>query len=115
VDLLDIDRVRSFLAKGQWYRKVSAVGTISIGRHIYHMGYDWRPDGYAELTFDAQLSEFLCRTPSGTEKHLAVDWLTKEEMMGELFQFQKIPFQFALPFSINEWRALFYEQLPAKG
>jgi hypothetical protein len=28
---------------------------------------------------------------------------------------QQIPFQFALPFTSNEWRALLYEQLPAKG
>jgi len=113
-ELLDLNRVRIFLTQGQWFRKVSAVGTISIGRHIYHMGYDWRPDGYAELTFDADKSEFIGRTPSGKEKRLPVDWLTKEELLGELFQFQKIPFQFALPFSKTEWRALFYEQLPAK-
>ncbi len=112
---LDLNRVYDFLATGQWFRKVSAVGTISIGRHIYHMGYDWRPDGYAELTFDPSACEFTCRTPSGKEKRLPATWLTKQELMGELFQFQRVPFQLALPFSTIDWRALFYEQLPARG
>jgi hypothetical protein len=30
-------------------------------------------------------------------------------------QYQQIPFQFALPFTNDEWRALLSEQLPAKG
>jgi hypothetical protein len=114
-ELLDLSRVYDFLAQGQWYRKVSAVGTISIGRHIYHLGYDWRPDGYAELILDPSTREFLCRTPSGKEKRLPTTWLTKQELIGELFQFQHIPFQFALPFSTKDWRALLYEQLPAKA
>lgn len=114
-DLLDLSRVYDYLTQGQWFRKVSAAGTISMGRHIYHLGYDWRPDGYAELTFDPSSHEFVCRTPSSKVKRLPVTWLTTQELMGELFQFQKIPFQFHLPFSINEWRALFYEQSPATG
>lgn len=114
-DLLELSRVYDFLAQGQWYRKVSAVGTISIGRHIYHLGYDWRPDAYAELILDASTREFICRTPSGKEKRLPTTWLTKQELIGELFQFQHIPFQYALPFSTNDWRALLYEQSPAKG
>jgi len=112
-DLLDLSRVHAFLMQGHWFRKVSAVGSISIGRCIYHLGYDWRPDGYAELTFDPLAIEFVCRTPSGKEKRFPLPWLTKAELMGELFQFQHIPFQFALPFSHNEWRALFYQQVPA--
>lgn len=114
-DLLDLNRVFDFLAQGQWFRKVSAVGTISIGRHIYHLGYDWRPDGYAEITLDPTSHDFVCQTPSGKQKRLTTSWLTKEELMGELFQFQRIPFQFALPFSHDDWRALLYEQLPARG
>jgi transposase len=114
-DLIDLRRVHAFLAKGQWFRKVSAVGSISIGRHIYHLGYDWRPDGYAELVFDPDACEFVCRTPSGKEKRLLVDWLTKNELMGELFQFQQIPFQFLLPFTNDAWRALFFEQQPARS
>lgn len=114
-DLLDLTRVHAYLAKGQWLRKVSSLGAISIGRQIYHLGYHWRPDVYVELTFDPDTCDFICRTPSGKEKHLSAAWLTKEELMGELFQFQQIPFQFALPFTSNEWRALLYEQLPAMG
>jgi len=109
-DLLDLDQVRTYLVKGHWFRKVSTVGTISIGRQIYQLGYDWRSDRDAELHFDAQANHFVCSTPSGKEKFLPVDWLTKEELMGELAQFQKIPFQFALPFSVNDWRPLFYAQ-----
>jgi hypothetical protein len=111
-DLLDLSHVHTYLAQGQWFRKVSAVGTISIGRHIYHLGYDWRLDGYAELSFEPDSCEFICRVPSGKEKRLSATWLTKEELMGELFKFQKIPFQFALPFSCKDWRALLAEHCP---
>ncbi len=88
-NLLDLSRVYTYLAKGKWFRKVSEVGTISIGRHIYHLGYDWRPAGYAELTFDPEACEFVCRIPSGQEKRLPTPWLTKPELMGELYQFQQ--------------------------
>lgn len=114
-DLLDLNRVYTYLAKGQWFRKVSATGAISIGRQIYHLGFDWRPAGYAELSFEPDACEFVCQIPSGKQKRLPVTWLTKQELMGELYQFQQIPFQFALPFSSSEWRALFYEHVPAKG
>ena len=107
--------MHTYLTKGHWFRKVSAVGTISIGRHIYQLGYIWRPDGYAEITFDPITLEFVCSTPSGKEKRLPLPWLTKEELMGDLFQFQQIPFQFALPFSQNKWRALCYTHVPAMG
>jgi transposase len=114
-ELLDLNPVHAYLAKGQWLRKVSSLGAISIGRQIYHLGYHWRPDVYVELTFDPDACEFICRAPSGKETHLSAAWLTKQELMGELFQFQQIPFQFALPFTSDEWRALLYEQLPARG
>jgi hypothetical protein len=114
-DLLDLSRVRTYLAKGQWLRKVSSLGAISIGRQIYQLGSSWRPEGYVELTFDPEAGEFVCRTPAGKQTRLSAAWLTKEELMGEVFQFQQIPFQFALPFTSTEWRALLYEQLPAKG
>ena len=114
-ELLDLSHVHAYLSKGQWFRKVSSLGAISIGRQIYHLGYHWRPDVYVELIFDPDTCEFICRAPSGKETRLSAAWLTKEELMGELFQFQQIPFQFALPFTCNEWRVLLYEQLPAKG
>lgn len=114
VDLLDLNRVHVYLAKGQWLRKVSSLGAISIGRQIYPLGYHWRPEVYVELTFDPGTCEFVCRAPSGKQTRLSAAWLTKEELMGELLEFQQIPFQFALPFTSDEWRALFYEQSPAK-
>jgi len=113
-DFLDLSRVHTYLAKGQWLRKVSSLGAISIGRQIYHLGYHWRPEVYVELTFDPNTGEFICRAPSGKVTRLSAAWLTKEELMGEWCQFQQIPFQFALPFTSNEWRALLYEQLPAR-
>jgi transposase len=113
-DLLDLTRIYAYLAEGQWFRKVSAVGTISMGRRIYHLGYDWRPAGYVELIFDQPACEFICRTPSDQEKRLPFS-LTKQELMGDFERFQQIPFQFALPFPANDWRALLYQQMPAKG
>jgi hypothetical protein len=79
IDLLDLENVYAYLAQGQWFRKVSALGAISIGRHIYHLGYSWRSDDYLELTFDPVKKCFVCSAPSGTYTHLSADWLSPTE------------------------------------
>jgi hypothetical protein len=113
-ELIDLEKVHAYLAEGQWFRKVSSLGAISIGGHIYHPGYHWRPDVYVELTFDPLEKCFLCSAPGGKPAHLPADWLTPVELMGELrLAYQIPPFQFALPFSWNEWRAWQYFAMPA--
>jgi transposase InsO family protein len=113
-DLIDLEKVYAYLAKGQWFRKVSSLGSISIGGHIYHLGYSWRPDVYVELTFDPSDKCFLCSSPSDKQTRLPADWLTPVMLIGELkLVYQIPPFQFALPFSWKEWRALQYFAMPA--
>ena len=111
-DLMDLQPVYTYLSQGQWFRKVSAVGSISIGRHIYHLGYDWRPDQYVDVTFQPEELAYVCRTGSGKEKHFPAARLTKAELIGELLPFQLPAFQLALPFSWHDWRALLYTELP---
>ena len=112
-DLIDLQHIYDYLSQGQWFRKISAVGSISIGGHIYHLGYDWRPDQHAEVTFEPAESAYVCRSASGKEKHFPASGLTKADLIGELLPFQLPFFQVALPFSWNEWRALLYAEMPA--
>lgn len=76
------------------------------------LGYDWRPDRYVDVTFQAEELAYVCRTASGKEKHFPAAGLTKAELIGELLPFQLPAFQLALPFSWNDWRALLYAEMP---
>jgi hypothetical protein len=113
VDLMNMNWVYAYLGQGEWFRKVSATGAISIGGHIYHLGFDWRPDHDVEITFDPQEYEFICRSASGKYLRLPAPWLKKTYFIDQLPPSQLPDFQFALPLSWNEWRALMYFQVPA--
>ena len=39
---IDIQRVLKFLMQGKWYRKISAVGQISLFSKKYQVGYQYR-------------------------------------------------------------------------
>lgn len=112
-ELMDLQCIYDYLHQGQWFRKISAVGTISIGGHIYHLGYDWRPDHHVEVTFEPSDISFVCRTASGKEKRFPAAGLSKADFISELLPFQLPSFQMALPFSWNEWRAFLYSEMPA--
>jgi hypothetical protein len=111
-DLMNLDQVYEYLSRGQWFRKVSAVRTISIGGQIYSVGYDWRPDQYIEITLDPQSTQYVCRSSSDEEKRFPTR-ITKKHLMGKIAPTQLPAFQLALPFSWNEWRTTFYCQLSA--
>lgn len=105
-ELLDLERVKQYLAHGHWWRKVSRGRSISIGRHIYSLGKAFCPEEYLELTFDPQANQFEGMTASGQSIHLPVPWLSVEELRGQgSFAYPLPVYQLALPFSWQEWRA----------
>ena len=106
-DMLDMQRVYDYLARGRWFRRTSAQGQLSLGTHRYNVGKDLA-NQTLEITFDAQTRELKCLSEDGSrEIRLAAQGLTKTDLMGELGPLIALPaYQLALPFSRAAWRQM---------
>jgi hypothetical protein len=106
-DMLDMQRVDTYLAQGRWFRRTSSQGQLSLGAHRYSVGNRLN-DQTVEITFDPQTRELACLSEDGSrEIRLAVKGLTKAELMGELSPLVALPaYQLALPFSRSTWREI---------
>jgi transposase-like protein len=106
-DMLDMQRVYEYLAKGRWFRRTSSPGQFSLGSHRYHVGKDLG-DQTLEITFDSQTCELKCLSEGGSrEIRLPVQGLTADALMGELSPLLVLPaYQLALPFSRSAWREM---------
>lgn len=105
VDRLDLQLVYDYLATGQWFRRVGANGTVSLGGNVYYVGTKWKQH-QLEIHFDAVKQLFLCYDePGALIKEL--NWrgdLTKR-LMGELSPTSRLPaFQLHLPFTWEDIR-----------
>jgi len=69
-ELLDVDRVYAYLARGRWFRQVRANGSMRIGGYYYALGRQYA-DRTTEITFVPATASFLCR-PEGTDHVLSV-------------------------------------------
>lgn len=104
-DLLDLSRVHAYLAQGRWFRRVSSVGTFSLGGQIYYLKPTWAHQ-QVEVLFDPDDCHFTALAPDGQlikrffPRDLSLDYLS-----GELSPLTNLPaFQLALPFSWADWR-----------
>jgi len=106
-DMLDLQRVYDYLAQGRWFRRTSGQGQFSLGACRYNVGKHLS-NQTLEITFDPQTRELICLTEDGKqESRLAVQGLTKEELMGELSPLMTLPaYQLVLPFSRPAWREI---------
>jgi hypothetical protein len=106
-DMLDMQRVYDYLAKGRWFRRTSSQGQFSLGSHRYNVGKALG-NQTLEITFDSQTRELKCLSEDGSrEIHLAVQGLTVAALMGELSPLVMLPaYQLALPFSRSTWREM---------
>lgn len=104
-ELLDVQRVYTYLAQGRWFRLTSTQGQFSLGGQSYNAGVSLARQTL-EITFDPQAAEFGILLPDGSQSlPLAPLGLSKNELMGELSPFLSMPvYQLALPFSSAEWR-----------
>ncbi len=105
VELLDLSRIYAYLAKGQWFRQVSQVGTISLGQQIYGLGVAWKRE-QVDITFDPTDEHLVCRSADGErEKRLPLKGISVTGLMGEMGPLVNLDhFQLALPFTWDEWR-----------
>ena len=106
-DMLDMQRVYEYLAKGRWFRCTSSPGQFSLGSHRYNVGRDLG-DQTLEITFDSQTCELKCLSENGSrEICLPVQGLTTTALMGELSPLVVLAaYQLALPFSRSTWREM---------
>ena len=104
-DLLDLGNVYDYLAQGQWFRRGSKTGTVSLGSKVYCLGKQWI-DQEIEITFDLQDQQLVFCTADGEHtKHFAPRGLTTADFMGELEPLVGLDaFQLMLPFSWDDLR-----------
>jgi len=50
---VDLSQVYAYLVEGQWFRQVSQVGTVSLGRQTCGLGVAWRGES-VDITFDPE-------------------------------------------------------------
>jgi hypothetical protein len=106
-DLLDLNRVWSYLAHGRWFRQSSKVATFSLGGQVYSIGQPWQSQ-QIEITFDASDQHLLCFNDVGEPvRRLPIKGITKEALMGDLAPYVNLPmFQLHLPFEWEDFRVL---------
>ncbi len=106
-DMLDMQRVYEYLAKGRWFRRTSSQGQFSLGSHRYNVGQELK-EQTLDITFDSQTRELKCLSEDGSvEIRLAIQGLTLSALIGELNPLLTLPvYQLALPFSRSAWREM---------
>jgi len=110
-EMLDVQRVYDYLAKGRWFRLTSTVGMFSLGAQRYNASVKFAKQTL-EITFDPQTAELVCLPETQSQSfRLALQGLTKENLLGELDPLTSIPaYQLALPFSRQDWRQVMLSQ-----
>lgn len=106
-ELLDMQRVYNYLARGRWFRYSGSLGQLSLGTYRYGVGKEFAGQTF-EVRFDPQKTEWICLPARGTpEIHLPYQGPTKPALMGELGPLMIYPaYQLPLPFSLREWRVM---------
>lgn len=113
--LLDLQRIYAYLAKGRWFRLISASGTFTLGCEVYYVDYHLA-QSQIEITFDAaDLHLVGCGADGELIKRLPVKGLGIDTLMGSFLTQLNLPmFQLHLPLDWQSLRALrLFEILPA--
>jgi transposase len=105
--LLDLQRIYAYLAKGRWFRLISKSGTFSLGREIYYLDYHLA-QSQIEINFDAADQHLVCFAADGELiKRLPLKGLNIETLMGSFLSQLNLPlFQLHLPLDWQSLRAL---------
>ena len=104
-DLLDLERIKTFLAQGRWFRETNRYGEFFLGMQRYNASIAWKSSP-VELTFDPHPQELVCaKVGTNQTRRFAIKGLTKADLMGELLPFSRLPtYQLALPLDRETWR-----------
>lgn len=105
--LMDVSRVYAYLSQGQWFRRASNIGGISLGGQVYALGRDWAHKD-VEVIFDPTDNCLVFQMMGGDLIKLReVKGVSPMELMGEAAPFARFPvFQLQLPFTDSASRVL---------
>lgn len=98
--LLDMQRIYTFLQSGRWFRQVSSVGIFSLGGHTYNATTQFA-DQTVEITFNASSRKLICLPETGSSTFLFdIQGLSKSTLMRNTLTLPGyFTFQLALPFA----------------
>ena len=102
-ELLDMERIDSYLGRGRWFRRVASNGIVSLGGTIYYVGTKWKQQ-QIEVKFDPDTRQFLCFDATAQMlKTFPLKGISTESLMWDVFPLVHFPvFQLALPFTWEE-------------
>jgi len=98
--LLNLQRVYDYLKSARWFRKVSSVGTFSLGGIVYNATTHFA-EQTLEITFDPDTAKLICLPEKcETPFQVEVKELTKSTLMGKAAHLPGYAVhQLALPFA----------------
>ena len=105
--LFDVERIAAYLSSGQWFRKASNVGVVTLGDLHYGLGQTWAKHE-VQITFEPadRRLVFLDHDGQRTERR-PIKGLSYTELAGDLGRLLELhPYQLALPFAWQEQRVL---------
>lgn len=102
-DLLNLNKIYDFLAKGKWFRRVAGNRTITIGGQYYYLPKT-KPKEQLLITFCKKKYELLFQNDKELLiASIPIKGISKERIMGDLDCLAKFPsLQLELPF---DWKA----------
>ncbi len=108
-ELLNLQLVYDYLARGRWFRRCNQGGLVHIGQSNYYLTTQWAGQE-VELRFDPQTVEFIGLAEGASQpRRVKVKRLSIPDLMGEMDQFLRLPsYQLPLPFTHPDWRHLHY-------
>jgi hypothetical protein len=99
---IDLQKVFSFLAKGEWFRKVSSAKTISLAGQVYYLTNS-KPNQKIRITFDSDSKELFFHDDNELFLKLPIKGISIEKLMGYGFEQIAIPnVQLEIPFNWNQ-------------
>jgi hypothetical protein len=101
--MLDMQRIYTYLQAGRWFRQVSAVGLFSLGGFGYNATTQFA-EQTIEITFNATTRKLICLPEKSTTSfQFDIQGVTKSTLMGNALALPGyIPFQLALPFVYSD-------------
>ena len=103
--LMQMQRVENYLAQGEWFRRVSKDGNISLGGKVHYLTTRWKRQE-VNIIFDPILKK-MTATNINNQEHILfpLKGFDKKDLIGENGALANIPnLQLNLPFSWNEIR-----------
>lgn len=105
--LFDVERIYAYLSSGQWFRKASNVGVVTLGDLHYGLGQTWAKHE-VQITFEPadRRLVFLDQDGQRTERR-PIKGISYSELAGDLGRLLELhPYQLALPLAWQEQRVL---------